>query len=86
MPTMATLSVRQPFAAFLVTGLKTVEVRSRRTRHRGPLLIHASLQPRPLEVQFKRREGKLPPDLLATRGRVIGVRGRAGLPPVRAEG
>ena len=36
------LSVRQPWASLLVAGVKTVETRSWRTRHRGPLLIHAA--------------------------------------------
>lgn len=36
------LTVREPWASLLVTGFKTVENRSRRFNHRGPLLIHAS--------------------------------------------
>src|SRR5262249_17337905 len=36
------LSVRQPWAALLVGGIKTVEVRTWFTRRRGPVLIHAS--------------------------------------------
>jgi len=36
------ISVKQPWAALLVAGLKTVEVRTWRTRRRGPVLIHAS--------------------------------------------
>ncbi|MBX9626168.1 MAG: ASCH domain-containing protein [Gemmataceae bacterium] len=35
------LSVKQPWAALLVAGLKTVEVRTWPTRRRGPVLIHA---------------------------------------------
>ena len=35
------LSVHQPWAWLIVNGLKDIENRSRRTRHRGPLLIHA---------------------------------------------
>ena len=37
------LSVRQPWAWLIVSGLKDIENRPRRTRHRGPLLIHAGL-------------------------------------------
>lgn len=37
------LSVRQPWAWLIVSGLKDVENRSRRTHYRGPLLIHAGL-------------------------------------------
>lgn len=35
------LSIRQPWAWLIVQGLKPVENRSRRSRYRGPLLIHA---------------------------------------------
>lgn len=37
-----TLSVRQPWATLLVTGVKLTENRSWPTRMRGPLLIHAA--------------------------------------------
>lgn len=36
------LSVRQPFASAILTGQKVEEYRSKLTRHRGPLAIHAS--------------------------------------------
>lgn len=36
------MSVRQPWAWLLVSGVKPVENRSWYTRHRGPLLIHAA--------------------------------------------
>jgi len=39
------LSVKQPWAALLVAGLKTVEVRTWGTRRRGPVLIHAARIP-----------------------------------------
>jgi hypothetical protein len=41
MQTIAALSIRQPWASAILLG-KDVENRSRRFRHRGPLLIHAS--------------------------------------------
>jgi ASCH domain len=43
------LSVKQPWAALIVAGLKTVEIRTWATRVRGPVLIHASksIDPRP---------------------------------------
>ena len=37
------LSIRQPWAWLIVSGLKDIENRPRRTHHRGPLLIHAGL-------------------------------------------
>lgn len=39
---MKALSVRQPWASLIAEGRKTVELRSRRTSYRGPVLICAS--------------------------------------------
>jgi hypothetical protein len=39
------LSVKQPWAALLVHGLKTIEVRRWPTSRRGPILIHAARVP-----------------------------------------
>ncbi|QDU22496.1 ASCH domain-containing protein [Urbifossiella limnaea] len=39
------LSVKQPWAALLVAGVKLVEVRTWATRRRGRVLIHAGLVP-----------------------------------------
>ena len=41
MTTLA-LSIQQPWAALIVHGIKPVENRTWLTRHRGPVLIHAS--------------------------------------------
>lgn len=43
--TYRALSVKQPYAQYLVTGRKTIEVRSRNTAYRGQLLICASAKP-----------------------------------------
>lgn len=40
-PARITLSVKQPWAALLVTGRKTLEIRTWGTHFRGPVLIHA---------------------------------------------
>jgi ASCH domain len=40
---MRALSIRQPWAALVVAGVKDIENRPWRTSHRGQLLIHASL-------------------------------------------
>ncbi|MDR0535181.1 MAG: ASCH domain-containing protein [Puniceicoccales bacterium] len=37
------LAIRQPYAWLVVNGIKDIENRSRRTHHRGKVLIHASL-------------------------------------------
>jgi hypothetical protein len=36
------LSIKQPYASFICTGIKTVENRTWKTDYRGKLLIHAS--------------------------------------------
>jgi hypothetical protein len=66
------LSLKQPWAALLVAGKKTIEVRRWRTEYRGPLLIHAA------RVDDDRREAwALVPDELrpATqlRGGIVGA-------------
>lgn len=42
---MKALTIHQPFASAIITGLKRVENRSWQTRYRGPLAIHASKAP-----------------------------------------
>jgi hypothetical protein len=38
---MRTLTVRQPWASLIASGAKTIEIRSRRTNYRGPVVILA---------------------------------------------
>lgn len=52
---MHALSLLQPYASLVATGVKKIETRSWGTKHRGPLLIHASLG--------KEAMLELPPDL-----------------------
>lgn len=40
---MKALSVRQPWASLIAARIKTVELRSRPTKHRGPLVICAGV-------------------------------------------
>ena len=42
---MKALSVKQPWASLIAAGRKTLEVRSKRTHYRGPLVICSSQQP-----------------------------------------
>lgn len=42
---MIALSIRQPWADLIAQGIKTVEVRTWRTHHRGDLLIVSSAAP-----------------------------------------
>jgi len=57
--TYRALSLKQPWAALLVTGRKTIEVRRWPTAYRGPLLIHAARVADPREEAWAR----VPPDL-----------------------
>jgi hypothetical protein len=43
---MKALSVRQPWASQIAQGEKKIEYRSRATKHRGPLLICATVSPK----------------------------------------
>lgn len=70
------LSVRQPWAWLIVNGYKDVENRSRATKYRGPLLIHAGLSRANLSDEkleaFERRYGvKLPREY--EQGGIVGV-------------
>jgi hypothetical protein len=70
------LSVRQPWAWLIVNGYKDVENRSWRTRHRGPLLIHAGASTSELYesiiAKIERRHGiKMPKEYYL--GGIVGV-------------
>ena len=72
------LAVRQPYAWLIGNGYKDVENRSRNTRHRGPLLIHASTSKANLTEErlhgFERRYGfKLPPKETYELGGIVGL-------------
>ncbi|MFM8271070.1 MAG: ASCH domain-containing protein [Gemmata sp.] len=70
------ISVRQPWAALLAGGAKTVEIRSWPTARRGPVLIHAA------KVPDSRREGWgriVTPELKALAALRGGIIGRATL-------
>jgi len=51
---MRALSLRQPWAWLVVNGYKEIENRSRRTNHRGALLIHASSTTTTLQADLRR--------------------------------
>ena len=42
---MICLSVRQPYAGLIASGIKTIELRSWKTKYRGTLYVHASREP-----------------------------------------
>jgi hypothetical protein len=70
---MKALSVCQPWAWAIVAGLKTVENRTRRTRHRGPLVVHASRSRRHLGQDFGDLLPGLPPWEGLDYGALVGV-------------
>lgn len=47
---MKTISVRQPWAALIASGVKTIENRSWAAIHRGPIAIHAGKAPAPTNL------------------------------------
>ena len=66
------LSLKQPWAALLASGLKTVEIRSWPTRVRGRVLIHAARVPDDREEAWKHVTPELKP-LAELAGGVIGA-------------
>jgi uncharacterized protein (UPF0264 family) len=74
------LSVKQPWAALLVHGIKTVEVRSWRTARRGRVLIHAARIPDERPEAWSR----VPAELEQAARQLGGVVGAADLTDCRA--
>ena len=71
LPGPRVLSVRQPWAWAIVSGLKPVENRSWSTRYRGRLLIHAGTAIDPYGIQwFVKQRISLPSPL--PRGAIVG--------------
>jgi len=52
---MKALSIKQPWATWIAQGRKTIETRTWRTHHRGPLLICASKLPNTVWDRFEHR-------------------------------
>ncbi|HTU19255.1 MAG TPA: (5-formylfuran-3-yl)methyl phosphate synthase [Gemmataceae bacterium] len=75
MATQYALSVKQPWAALLVHGVKTVEVRRWTTRVRGRVLIHAARVPddRPEALQARTRLSREGSETAQLLGGIIGV-------------
>ena len=74
------LSLKQPWAALLVYGRKTVEVRRWATTRRGPVLIHAARVPDPRPEAW----AQLPPELREAAQLAGGLVGAADLTGVLA--
>lgn len=72
---MKALTVKQPWAWAIVNGGKDVENRSRPTKYRGKLYIHAGKGWSQEGIDFLRSRGmySAPGDMFATAGMVIGT-------------
>lgn len=70
------LSIKQPWAALLAAGVKTVEVRTWRTTRRGRVLIHAGKLPDPRPEAWA---WVTTPELVASAAQVGGVVGAGEL-------
>jgi hypothetical protein len=66
------LSLKQPWAALLAAGRKTIEVRRWATRRRGRVLIHASRVPDERPEAWRHVSPDLA-DLARLRGGIVGV-------------
>jgi len=71
---MKTIAIRQPWALFVALGEKTIENRTRPTRYRGRLLIHASkaTDSETLETVEQLRRAENAPEIEWTTGAIIG--------------
>jgi hypothetical protein len=70
---MKALSVCQPWAWAILHGGKTIENRHRPTRHRGPLVIHASRSRRYIGGDYRALLPDLPPWDELDYGALVGV-------------
>jgi hypothetical protein len=70
---LVALSVKQPWAALLAAGVKTIEIRSWATRRRGRVLIHAGKIPDDRPEAWDRINTPELKALAELRGGIIGV-------------
>ena len=68
---MYALSIKQPWAALVVRGLKTIEIRRWPTARRGRILIHAARVPDPRQEGWNLVTDEMS-DLAQLRGGLIG--------------
>jgi hypothetical protein len=70
---MKIISIRQPWASLIVSGVKDVENRTWSTRYRGPVLIHASRTADKIsDDEFQARFAMILPPAFP-RGGVVGI-------------
>jgi hypothetical protein len=81
---MKALSIRHPWVDLILAGTKAIEIRTWSTRHRGPLLLHASSAYGISEREAAARL-RLPPPAPSTLGAVVGVAELVDCRPVRPD-
>jgi len=69
---MKCLSLRQPYAALIVTGIKTIETRTWRTNYRGKILIHAAQKTIEISNKYNRLIQDIDEEILSAKGKIIG--------------
>ena len=72
-PAAKALSVCQPFAALIVAGWKSIELRSWNTKMRGTFLVHAAKKVRTADVKRLGTMGDAPDGHSWVTGAIIGV-------------
>ena len=70
---LVAISVKQPWAALIVAGLKSIEIRTWPTRRRGPVLIHAGKVADERPEVWERIATPDLRDAAALRGGIVGV-------------
>lgn len=70
---MKIISIRQPWAALIVHGIKDIENRTWATSYRGPILIHASQRLDDVRQEDIERRFGISPPLQQPLGGVVGV-------------
>jgi tetratricopeptide (TPR) repeat protein len=78
------LSVRQPWAWAIVTGLKDIENRSWGTDYRGPIVIHAATN-KAVATRFLRNADAALPKVTFDYGALVGVANLTDVLPLTAE-
>lgn len=77
------LTVKQPWAALLVLGVKTIELRSRPTKYRGHVLILAGQSYSEVGAEWGLDDPSV--DTLAARGAIVGAVRLVGCEPTTEE-
>ena len=80
------LTIRQPFAALIVAGIKKIEIRKWKPPAKlGRMLVQAGLGTLPVPEDFRPLLRSVPPRLLAAKGEIIGVAEVRGCRALRKE-